>query len=241
MAPPAITTGKPRPYGAAFVEIGLTARHGQGLRKNSRAEVSHQPVRRRERKMRRFKSPGSAQRFVPMRGAAYNTFNVQRHLIPRRTLLTFRAEATAQWRAATAAAWRPPDPLIGPLRAHQDRRHRRGRGLPSGPPGGTARHGGTRLMRSPAADPLPAGRHAALHRAQARSLARQRPAAAPARGRRRDAASGWVTRPPGRSASVQPCKPQAASARRPERTGPRAIKRDRCEPRATRKDASRSA
>jgi len=81
----------------------LAARHGQGLRKNNRAEVSHQPVRRRERKMQRFKSPGSAQRFLSMHSAVYNTFNVQRHLISRRTLRIFRAEAMTQWRAAAAA------------------------------------------------------------------------------------------------------------------------------------------
>jgi putative transposase len=39
--------------------MGLSARHEQGLRKNNRAENSHQPTRRRERKMQRFKSPGS--------------------------------------------------------------------------------------------------------------------------------------------------------------------------------------
>ena len=93
-----------RSYGAAFTELGLTARHEQGLRKNNRAEVSHQPVRRRERKMQRFKSPGSAQRFVSMHAATYNTFNVQRHLISRRALPIFRAEAMSQWRAVTAAA-----------------------------------------------------------------------------------------------------------------------------------------
>jgi putative transposase len=103
-APTEVTTDKLRSYGAASSEIGLAARHEQGLRKNNRAEVSHQPVRRRERKMQRFKSPGSAQRFLSLHAAAYNTFNVQRHLVSRRTLRTFRAEATAQWRAATAAA-----------------------------------------------------------------------------------------------------------------------------------------
>jgi transposase-like protein len=82
----------------------LAARHEQGLRKNNRAEVSHQPVRRRERKMQRFKSPGSAQRFVSMHSAMYNTFNVQRHPISRRRLRAFRTEAMAQWRAAAAAA-----------------------------------------------------------------------------------------------------------------------------------------
>jgi putative transposase len=102
-APNVVTTDKLRSYGAAFAEIGITARHEQGLRENNRAEASHQPVRRRERKMQRFKSPGSAQRFVSVHAAAYNVLNVQRHLISRRTLRTFRAEATAQWRAAAAA------------------------------------------------------------------------------------------------------------------------------------------
>ena len=103
-APAVVTTDQLRSYGAAFAEIGLAARHEQGLRKNNRAEVSHQPVRRRERKMQRFKSPGSAQRFLSVHSAAYNTFNVQRHLISRRTLRAFRAEAMAQWHAAAAAA-----------------------------------------------------------------------------------------------------------------------------------------
>jgi transposase-like protein len=85
-APIVVTTDKLRSYGAAFAALGLTARHEQGLRKNNRAEVSHQPVRRRERKMQRFKSPGSAQCFVSMHAAVHNTFNVQRHLISRRTL-----------------------------------------------------------------------------------------------------------------------------------------------------------
>ncbi len=54
--------------------------------------------------MRRFKSPGSAQRFASVHTAVYSTFNTQRHLISRRTLRAFRAEAMAHWRAATAAA-----------------------------------------------------------------------------------------------------------------------------------------
>jgi transposase-like protein len=54
--------------------------------------------------MQRFKSPGSAQRFVAAHAAVYNTFNLQRHLISRRTLRRFRANAMEQWQAATAAA-----------------------------------------------------------------------------------------------------------------------------------------
>jgi len=88
-----LVTDKLRSYGAAKSEIGLSARHEQGLRKNNRAENSHQPTRRRERKMQRFKSPGSAQRFLSVHAAVQNTFNVQRHLTSRRTLRVFREEA----------------------------------------------------------------------------------------------------------------------------------------------------
>ncbi len=102
-APTVLVTDKLRSYGAARAAIGMTVRHEQGLRANNRAENSHQPVRRRERKMQRFKSPGSAQRFLSAHAAVYNTFNLQRHLISRPTLRTFRAEAMANWQVATAA------------------------------------------------------------------------------------------------------------------------------------------
>jgi transposase-like protein len=72
--------------------------------RTNRAENSHQAVRRRERKMQRFKSPGSAQRFLAAHSAVHNTFSLQRHVISRRTLRLFRAEAAEQWRHATAAA-----------------------------------------------------------------------------------------------------------------------------------------
>ena len=71
---------------------------------NNRAENSHQPTRRRERKMQRFKSPGSAQRFLSTHAAVYNTFNVQRHLTSAQTHRTFRAAAMNTWRTAVAAA-----------------------------------------------------------------------------------------------------------------------------------------
>ena len=47
-APRLLVTDKLPSYGAAKAEIGMTARHEKGLRKNNRAENSHQPVRRRE-------------------------------------------------------------------------------------------------------------------------------------------------------------------------------------------------
>jgi putative transposase len=95
VAPKLVVTDKLRSYGAAFRDLRLTCRHDQGLRKNNRAENSHQVVRRREGKMQRFKSAASAQRFLSMHAAVHNTFNHQRHLISRLTLRIFRAEAAA--------------------------------------------------------------------------------------------------------------------------------------------------
>jgi transposase-like protein len=103
-APKLLVTDKLRSYAAAFRRLRLTCQHEQGLRKNNRAENSHQAVRRRERKMQRFKSARSAQRFLSMHAAVHNTFNLQRHLISRTTLRIFRAEAAAQWQGAVTAA-----------------------------------------------------------------------------------------------------------------------------------------
>ena len=103
-APRVLVTDKLRSYAAAKRDLGLAARHEQGLRANNRAENSHQPVRRRERKMQRFKSPGSAQRFLSSHAAVHNTFALQRHLTSRRVLRQFRAESADAWKVATAAA-----------------------------------------------------------------------------------------------------------------------------------------
>ena len=103
-APKTVTTDKLRSYSAAFQHLGLSCHHEQGLRRNNRAENSHQVVRRRERKLQRFKSPGSAQRFLSMHAAVHNTFNLQRHLVSRSTLRMFRSDAAAQWCSATAVA-----------------------------------------------------------------------------------------------------------------------------------------
>jgi transposase-like protein len=102
-APKLLTTDKLGSYGATFRHLRLTCPHEQGLRANNRAENSHQVVRRRKRKMQRFKSGGSAQHFLNMHAAVHNNFNLQRHLISRSTLRAFRAEAAAQWQSAVAA------------------------------------------------------------------------------------------------------------------------------------------
>jgi putative transposase len=102
--PDVIVTDKLPSYGAALRELKLSKRHDFGGRKNNRAENSHLPVRQRERKMQRFKSPGSAQRFLSVHSSIYNNFYLQRHLISRNTLRQFRIDAMRAWQSATAAA-----------------------------------------------------------------------------------------------------------------------------------------
>ena len=103
-APERITTDKLKSYAVAIREERLSAVHDQGLRANNRAENSHQPVRRRERKQQRFKSPGSAQRFLSIHAAVYNAFYVQRHLLSRPVFKAFRAETLAVWNQSWLAA-----------------------------------------------------------------------------------------------------------------------------------------
>jgi transposase-like protein len=103
--PDAIITDKLASYRAAARDLGLTDRHQPGgMRENNRAENSHLPIRRRERKQQKFKSRASAQKFLATHAAVYNVFNLQPHLIRRPTLRHLRAEAHRTWAAATAAA-----------------------------------------------------------------------------------------------------------------------------------------
>jgi putative transposase len=92
-APDRLITDDLRSYSAAAHDLGTSTRHERGRRKNNRAENSHQPTRRKERKMQRFKSAGSAQRSLFAHAAVFNTFTVQRHLTSASTHRTFRAAA----------------------------------------------------------------------------------------------------------------------------------------------------
>ena len=103
-APTRITTDKLRSYHAAFRTLGLTAEHIDNKRANNRAENSHQPVRRRERKQQRFKSPGSAQRFLNIQSSVYNAFYAQRHLLCRSAFNQFRIDAFNVWQSASVRA-----------------------------------------------------------------------------------------------------------------------------------------
>jgi putative transposase len=103
--PDKLVTDNLRSYGAAARDLTLSGRHERGRwRKIAQRTRINQPTRRRERKMQGFKSAGSAQRFLSVHAATYNTFNVQRHLISAKTHRTLRASAMQTWRAATALA-----------------------------------------------------------------------------------------------------------------------------------------
>jgi putative transposase len=71
-------TDKLASYSAAKRELmpGVEHRRHKGL--NNRAENSHQPTRRRERQMKRFKSPGQAQRFLSAHDPINNLFHLRR-------------------------------------------------------------------------------------------------------------------------------------------------------------------
>src|SRR6201987_1445537 len=132
-APTRVTTDNLRSYGAAFRHLGLSCHHEQGLRENNRAENSHQVVRRRERKMQRFKSAASAQRFLSVHAAVHNTFNLQRHLVSRRDTSACRqctppsrpnaSDRSAEGDAGAAVA-RSRDRTSAPIAAPFRRRYR---------------------------------------------------------------------------------------------------------------------
>lgn len=76
--PRVLITDKLASYPAAKRELmpGVEHRRHKGL--NNRAENSHQPTRRRERQMKRFKSPGQVQRFLSAHDPINNLFLLYR-------------------------------------------------------------------------------------------------------------------------------------------------------------------
>ena len=102
--PTRIITDRLRSYGAALKLLGLKHLQDVGGRKNNRAECSHVPIRRRERKAQKFRSVRNAQKLLSAHGQIYNLFNHRRHLISRSTLRKFRSQAQKEWNLVTASA-----------------------------------------------------------------------------------------------------------------------------------------
>ncbi len=100
--PEAIVTDRLRSYRAAMKEIGNEARQATGCWRNNRAENSHQPSRRRERAMAKFRSAKSLQKFAVIHGSVYNHFNHERHLYKRKNFKLNRSAALAEWRQLAA-------------------------------------------------------------------------------------------------------------------------------------------
>ena len=98
--PRKIVTDKLLSYGVAHREIIPETIHVTERYANNRAEQSHQPIRARERGMRRFKSVKQAQIFLKIHGAIYNLFNLGRHLICANHYRNLRIAAFAEWKRA---------------------------------------------------------------------------------------------------------------------------------------------
>ena len=101
--PRSIVTDRLRSYCAAMKDIGNAERQETGRWLNNRAENSHQPFRRRERAMARFRSPATLQKFASVHAALHNQFHPERHLYKRRDFKANRAAALAEWRQLGAA------------------------------------------------------------------------------------------------------------------------------------------
>jgi putative transposase len=102
-SPRSIVTDGLRAYSAAMGEIGVAAdRHEVGGRLNNRAENSHQPFRRRERAMLRFRSMRTLQKFSSVQAQVHNHFSLERHLVTREVYKQRRSAALGEWRALAA-------------------------------------------------------------------------------------------------------------------------------------------
>jgi putative transposase len=79
--------------------IGNADKQDVGRWFNNRAENFHQPFRRRERAMNRFRRMKTLQKFGSVHAAFHNHFNQERHLIDRDACRERRSAALADWRA----------------------------------------------------------------------------------------------------------------------------------------------
>jgi putative transposase len=100
--PEIIVTDKLRSYRAAMKVIGNEGRQSIGRWLNNRAENSHQPFRRRERAMAKFRSAKSLQKFASIHSSVHNHFNQERHLYSRQNFKLNRSAALAEWRQLAA-------------------------------------------------------------------------------------------------------------------------------------------
>src|SRR5215216_5964897 len=104
--PRVMITDKLASYSAAKAEVMPSVEHRRHKGLNNRAENSHQPTRRRERQMKRFKSPGQAQRFLSAHDEINNLFHLRRDHRPAVQYRAARAQAFQTWAEVTGVAAR---------------------------------------------------------------------------------------------------------------------------------------
>ena len=100
--PEVVVTDRLRSYRAAMKVIGNAERQETGRWLNNRDENSHQPFRRRERAMAKFRSAKSLQKFAAIHASVHNHFNQQRSLYSRNNFKHHRSAALAEWRQLAA-------------------------------------------------------------------------------------------------------------------------------------------
>ncbi len=100
--PRTIVTDRLRSYRAAMKIIGNATSHECGRWLNNRAENSHQPFRRREGAMARFRDMKTLQKFSSVHASIHNHFNHDRHLNRRDIFKQNRTAALAEWRQLAA-------------------------------------------------------------------------------------------------------------------------------------------
>ena len=100
--PRSVVTDGLRSYPAVMNAIGNADRQEVARWINNRAENSHQPFRRPERTMLRFRRMKTLQKFASIHGTVHNHFNQERHLIDRQTFKAKRSAALAEWKSLVA-------------------------------------------------------------------------------------------------------------------------------------------
>ena len=96
-----IVTDKLASYQVAHRELVPSVAHRRSRYLNNRAENSHQPTRQRERAMKRFTSPGHAQRFLSAFSGISPHFRPRRHLLSAADYRQVMAGRFAVWNEIT--------------------------------------------------------------------------------------------------------------------------------------------
>ena len=94
-----IVTDGLRSYPAAMRDLGNLERREMGRWLNNRVENCHLPFRRRERAMLRFRRMKTLQKFASIHANIANHFNLERHLVDRKTFKERRFAALAEWQS----------------------------------------------------------------------------------------------------------------------------------------------